>query len=60
MENTKKYQVNFALGSVDEIYVTEKGNEKINRFKMFIDAKGVHIYKRTGIVYLNAENCEVV
>lgn len=60
MENKKKYQVNFALGSVDEIYVTEKGNRKINRFKAFVDAKGVHIMTKNGVVYLTSENCEVV
>lgn len=60
MENKKKYQVDFALGCVNEYYTTKDGNQKVNRFTMFIDAKGTHIITRNGVVYLTPENCEVV
>ena len=58
MEN--KYKIDFANGSAIEKVVTPKGNSIIKRFKLFVDQKGIHIIKKSGVEYLTPENCEVI
>lgn len=56
----KKYKIDFSNGAAIEEVTTLKGNKKIRRFMLFVDGKGVHIMKRTGVEYLTPENCEVI
>lgn len=55
-----KYEIDFANGAAIERVVTPKGNNIVRRFVLFVDQKGIHIIKRSGIEYLTPDNCEVV
>ena len=55
-----KYKIDFANGCAIEKVVTQKGNNIIRRFMLFVDQKGIHIIKRSGVEYLTPENCEVM
>ena len=50
------FEVDFRNGTARERYITPKGNERIHNYRLFIDAKGVHVLARSGAIYLTPEN----
>ena len=54
------FEVDFKNGTAKEKYTTPKGNEKVNNYRLFIDAKGVHVLARNGAIYLTQENSKVL
>lgn len=56
----KKYQIDFSMGCANYFYTTPKGNNRISRFTIFSDCKGLKIFTRSGVEYLTEENSEVL
>lgn len=56
----KKYQIDFSMGCVNYLYKTAQGNEKISRFTIFTDCKGLKIFTKDGVEYLTEQNSEVL
>jgi hypothetical protein len=56
----KKYKIDFANGCANYRYTTKNGNNKISRFAIFTDFRGLKVFTRNGVEYLTETNSEVL
>lgn len=54
------FEINFAEGTAEEWTFTDRGNVRINNYKLFVSPNGLYISTRKGIKVLKENEIKIV